>query len=131
MGQDPRRTGTEHFGEGPADAVEHRVAAGQDGEPAPGVRGEQAGDGRPQRRGPWHPLSPAGRREQGQLPLTADENLCVDERRARRVGQSSPSVGADSHDGHRRWDGLFGWSESHGRYLGVQGMTQPNSTVRP
>ncbi len=47
--QDTHGTGAEHLGEGAADAVEHRIAAGEDGDTATRVRGEQAGDGGPQR----------------------------------------------------------------------------------
>lgn len=137
MRQDVQRPRAELLGECPADAVEHGIAAGQYGDPVPLVGGEQAAYGGPQRRRPRHAPALAAGREQPQLALTADQYLGVQERGACRVRQAGPSVGTDAHHAHDTHvgrellrGGWFGWCGGHGRYLGVRGMTLPNSTVR-
>lgn len=88
------------LGEGPSDPVEHGVAAGQHGGPAPRVGGEQTPHGRLQRRGPGHAQALALRREQAELALTTDQDVGVQEHRAGGVRQSGPAVGTDAHDTH-------------------------------
>lgn len=94
------------LGEGAADAVEHGVAAGQDGDPAACVRGEQGGDGGAQGRGPGDPLARALRGQQVELPWAPDQHLGVPQDRPVGVGDTRPAVGAEPDDGdgvRRSW----------------------------
>lgn len=82
MRQDAEVPGAQLLAEGAPDAVEHRVATGEYGDAEPLVRGQQTGYGGPERRGPGLPLSCALRRQQLQLPCTADQHLGAEQCRA-------------------------------------------------
>ena len=99
----------EHAGEGGADAVEHRVAAGQHAHPPVRQLGEQPGQGGQHRRGPRARVGLGVPGDEVELPRPAQQHLGRPDGRAPRLGEPGPPVGADAHDGH----GLHGCIVSH------------------
>ena len=91
--------GAEQPDQGGADAVEHRVAAGQDRDAPAAVRVQHSRQRGHQRRGPRHPLGLDRRREHGELAGAAEDHLCRGQGRGRRAGESGPAVGADADHG--------------------------------
>ena len=90
----------EHAGEGGADAVEHRVAAGQHAHPPVRQLGEQPGQGGQHRRGPRAEVGLGVPGDEVELPRPAQQHLGRPDGRAPRLGEPGPPVGADAHDGH-------------------------------
>ncbi|SCD48217.1 hypothetical protein GA0115246_102254 [Streptomyces sp. SolWspMP-sol7th] len=97
--QDADGVGAEESGEGPADPVEHRVAAREDDACAPVVRGEQSGERRAQRRGPGDADGGALGGQQVQLAGAAEDHVGRAQDGAGRLGDTGPALGADTDDG--------------------------------
>ena len=96
----------EHAGEGGADAVEHRVAAGQHAHPPVRQLGEQPGQRGQHRRGPRAEVGLGVPGDEVELPRPAQQHLGRPDGRTPRLGEPGPPVGADADDGH----GLHGAS---------------------
>ena len=106
--------GAEEPDERRPETVERGIAAGQGGQAAVPVPGDEPVDGvgepAARRRRPRDALGGDLGRQQVELPAAAEHDLGRDEGRSGPLRQAGPAVGADADD---RNDQAFGWPRAH------------------